>query len=181
MRIILGLLAVWWLGACSASDEPGPGHGDILTIYGAIGAVDRGAVDAELEPVFGLVGAVFDTAQGYNRDSLLALEQHQVRTDFPAGRDIHNFSGPLLRDVLAVAIPQGDTLLVTALDGYQREISLERITAHDVILAISLNDQPLGLGGLGPSMLVWPRQSDTALAEMSDDDWVYGIVTIEVR
>lgn len=181
MRLVAGLLGSVCLAACSPSPDRDSASGDIVTVYGAIGAVDRANVDAITEPLFGTLGVEFQTALGLNYESLATLQQHTIRTDFPAGGEMRQFSGPLLRDVLAVAIPDGDLIRVTALDGYQRDIERSRVQAHDVILAISADGKALGLGGWGPTMLVWPRGADPELAEMPDDDWVWGILTIEVR
>ncbi|WP_417494830.1 molybdopterin-dependent oxidoreductase [Maricaulis sp.] len=182
MRRIL-ILAALLLGiaACqppiAGSDEA---SGDILTVYGEIGTVDRGPVDPVTEPLFNAFGMEFDAACLFNWASLNGIEQHSTAADFPAGGPVRRFSGPLLRDVIDIADPRGDTLIVTALDGYQREISLARIREHDVILALQMDGQPLGIGGYGPAMLVWPRGSDPALEGMSDDDWLWGVFAIEV-
>ena len=181
-QLFLSLLALTVLTACSRPDafEASETGGDILTIYGAIDTVDRGPIDPDLEPLFGAFGIEFDSACVLPWASLAALEQHTVRVDFPAGGETHSYSGPLLRDVLAFAGPQADSLIVTALDGYQREIALQRVQDHDVILAIRRNGESLAIGGLGPAFLVWPRNDDPALANMPDDDWVWGVFAIEV-
>ncbi|MBR9825138.1 MAG: hypothetical protein GYB36_04955 [Alphaproteobacteria bacterium] len=181
MRWLVVLISGVVLAACSAAVERSHASGSIITLFGQIGVVDRANVDPVVEPLFGTLGVEFDTALGLNYESLAALQQHSIRTDFPLGGEHHVFRGPRLHDVLAVALPEGDMVRVTALDGYQRDISMERIEQDGVILAISRNGIPLGLGGLGPTMLVWPRGEDPALAEMSDDDWVWGILTLEVR
>tara|TARA_R110002096_G_scaffold78121_9_gene184088 strand:+ start:1426 stop:1998 length:573 start_codon:yes stop_codon:yes gene_type:complete len=180
-RILIAAALLLGVAACQA---PTPGSdeasGDILTVYGEIGTVDRGPVDLVTEPLFGAFGIEFDAACLFNWASLNGLEQHVIETDFPAGGPVRRFSGPLLRDVLAITDPRGDTLIATALDGYQREIELARVRQHDVILALEMNGHPLGIGGFGPAMLVWPRGSDPALAGMSDDDWLWGVFAIEV-
>ncbi|SDM64904.1 molybdopterin-dependent oxidoreductase [Maricaulis salignorans] len=182
MRRMLILAAV--LLGVAACQPPTPGSdeasGDILTVYGEIGTVDRGPVDPVTEPLFGAFGMEFDAACLFNWASLTTLEQHLIETDFPLGGPVRRFSGPLLRDVLAIANPRGDRLIVTALDGYQREIELDRVLQHDVILALRMDGQPLGIGGFGPAMLVWPRGSDPALADMPDDDWLWGVFAIEL-
>lgn len=180
-RILIAAVLLLGITACQA---PTPGSdeasGDILTVYGEIGTVDRGPVDPDTEPLFAAFGMEFESACLFNWASLNGLEQHVIETDFPAGGPVRRFSGPLLRDVLAITDPHGDTLIATALDGYQREIDLARVRQHDVILALQMNGQPLGIGGFGPSMLVWPRGSDPALADMSDDDWLWGVFAVEV-
>lgn len=180
--IFLSLMTLFVLTACSQPDafEESAAGGDILTIYGDVDTVNRGPIDPDLEPLFGAFGIDFDSASVLPWASLAALEQHTVRVDFPSGGATHDYSGPLLRDVLAYAGPQGDSVIVTALDGYQREIALQRVIDHDVILAIRRNGASLAIGGLGPAFLVWPRNDDPALANMPDDDWVWGVFAIEV-
>lgn len=173
--LALGLTACQ--GPASGSDEA---SGDILTVYGEIGTVDRGPVDPVTEPLFGAFGMDFEAACLFNWASLNRLDQHLIETDFPMDGPVRQFSGPLLRDVLDIADLRGDTLIVTALDGYQREISVARVRQHDVILALWMDGQALGIGGFGPAMLVWPRGSDPALADISDDDWLWGVFAIEV-
>ncbi len=182
MRRMLILAALLLgLAACQA---PTPGSdeasGDTLTVFGEIGTVDRGPVDPVTEPLFATFGMDFQSACLFNWASLNNLDQHVIETDFPQGGPVRQFSGPLLRDVLAFADPRGDMLSVTALDGYQREISVERIREHDVILALRMDGRALGIGGYGPAMLVWPRGSDAGLDGMTDDDWLWGVFAIEV-
>ena len=153
---------------------------DIVTVYGNVSQVDRAGVNATTEPVFSNYGIGFDAAMGLSRESLLALEQHDIVVDFPAGGAVRGFSGPLLRDVLNLAEPGAGEVLVTALDGYQRTIARDRIDRHDVILAISMDGRGLPLGGFGPAMLVWPRADDPALSGMPDDDWIWSVFAIEI-
>ncbi|WP_300553084.1 molybdopterin-dependent oxidoreductase [Maricaulis sp.] len=181
MRWIMGLVAGLALMGCQAPTNNGEDSADIITIYGEIATVDRGAMDPLTEPLFNTFGIEFDAACVINTAALLTLEQHAVRADFPAGHSVRNFSGPLLRDVLAIAVPTGQVLVITSVDGYQREIALQRIYDHDVILAIRMEGDPLPMGGFGPAMLVWPRRDDPALTGMNDDDWSWGVIAIEVR
>lgn len=180
-RILIVLALMLGVAACQGPTSGSDGtSGDILTIYGQIGTVDRGPVDAATEPLFNAFGMDFDAACLFNWGSLNDLDQHMIAVDYPLDGPVRRFSGPLLRDVLDIANPLGDRLIVTALDGYQREIDIERVRQHDVILALRMNGQPLGIGGFGPAMLVWPRGSDPALEGMPDDDWLWGVFAIEV-
>ncbi|WP_338242351.1 hypothetical protein [Maricaulis maris] len=175
------LIAIGALSLCSCQPAAGPASPgpDIVTVFGNGIRSDRGAMRPAEEPMFASYGLAFDSALGLTFAELAAFDRVTLTTDFPAGGEIHSFSGPLLRDVLADAASAGLTLRITALDGYQREFSAERARRHDVILALYQDGHPLGLGGRGPAMLVWPRGSDPALAGMSDDDWVFGIFAIE--
>jgi hypothetical protein len=180
IRFITLLLAALSLAACSGDPDFAEG-GDLVTIYGDIGTVDRGPVDAVTEPLFRAYGIEFETACVMPFASLADMDQHSVRVAYPMGSEVRTFSGPLLRDVLAVANPEGDTLTITALDGYQRDIDLARIRDHDVILAIRMDGQALNIGGFGPAMIVWPRDTDDALTGSDDSDWVWGVFAIEVN
>jgi hypothetical protein len=181
LRALFASAALLTISACSPAAPPTPNDGAVLTIYGEIGVVDRGAIDPLMEPLFTRYGIEFDAACSLNFSSLDAMDQRVIRADFPYGQEEHIFSGPLLRDALSISEMTGDTLVITALDGYQREIELSRIQEFDVILAIRMDGEVLGLGGMGPAVLVWPRQTDYRLTGMSDEDWLWGVFAIEVK
>lgn len=176
---IMGAVLLLALAACTPGDSTDAPTGAVLTLYGEIETVDRGPSQAALEPLFFAYGIEFGSACVMSSASLASFDQHEIRAGFPQGSDERRFSGPLLRDVLAVAGVQGSHLTVTALDGYQRTIPLESVMEHDVILAIRADGDWLGIGGYGPALLVWPRESDPALAGQTDDDWVWGVFAIE--
>ena len=177
IRLFTLALCATALVSCGARDA-GP-SGNIVTIYGDIRTVDRGPSQGALEPLFFAYGIEFDAACVLTFASLDLMDQRTVRVSFPQDGEERRFSGPLLRDVLSVADIQGQQLTFTALDGYQRTIAANRIANHDVILAIRVDGEVLGLGGYGPAMVVWPRDSDPALADMNDADWVWGVFAIE--
>lgn len=168
------------ISACQPAGEVNPVGPDLVTLHGPLGQYDRGAMQAGEEPVFASYGISFDRALGLTASELTGFDLVTVDTDFPLGGDQHSFRGPRLHDVLAFAGASGRTIRVTALDGYQRDIASDRYQDHDVILALYQDGRPLGIGGRGPAMLVWPRGSDPALANMNDDDWVFGVFSIEV-
>ena len=176
----LGLVAAMLLGGCQPEVADRSGGPDLVTLYGPIALSDRGAMQPALEPVFASYGLEFDRALGLDRVGLTAFEQVDITVAFPLDGPRHIFSGPRLRDVLSFAGVAGRDIRVTALDGYQREIAAARYQDHGAILAILQDGRPLGLGGRGPAMLVWPRESDPALADMNDDDWVFAVFAIEV-
>jgi hypothetical protein len=180
IRLMTMILASASLAACSGGGDSA-GGGGILTIHGEIGTVDRGPMEPGLEPLFNAYGIDFEFACVMPFASLADMPQHTVRVAYPAGGETHSFSGPLLRDVMAVAMPEGSMLTITALDGYQRDIELARIEDHDVILAIRMDGDALNIGGFGPAMIVWPRDTDEALAGMDDSDWIWGVFSIEVN
>ncbi|MCW5724395.1 MAG: molybdopterin-dependent oxidoreductase [Maricaulaceae bacterium] len=179
IRAVLILAATLTLAACGGEPRDGAGDMPVVTVYGAVSEAERGPSDPVTEPVFAMLGVEFERARAFTRADLAALNQRTVTADYPAGGAQRRFEGPLLRDVLAAAGAAGSGAVVTAIDGYQREIPAGRIAAHGVILAIRMDGAPLGLGGFGPAMLVWPRGDDAALSGMDDADWVWGVIAIE--
>ena len=176
----LALILPILLSACQPAAREPVHSPDLVTVFGPLGQYDRGAMQAEDEPLFAAYGLEFPRALGLAASDLSGFELLTVTTDFPLGGDQHSFSGPRLRDVLAFAGAANQTIRVTALDGYQREIAPERYLEHDVILALRQDGKAMGIGGRGPVMLVWPRGTDPALDGMNDDDWVFAIFAIEV-
>lgn len=182
LRLIPAFLAAIALAtACSPTDEPAAASGPvILTVFGEVSDTNRGAVEPGLEPLFERYGMDFAAARSFTFSALSAMEQTEINVTYPEAGAPQMFTGPLVRDVLAAAGAEGNTAIVSAFDGYQREIPVARFQDHDVILALTRNGEPLAIGDFGPAMLVWPRDSDTELAGQNDDDWVWGVFAIEI-
>ena len=178
-HVIILLAAFGLVSACMAPDEVESG-GDVLILYGAISRADRGPLDPVAEPVFERFGIEFDDALALSYGSLAAYEQVRIDAYFPEDGPRRRFEGPRLSTLIAEAGGEGRAVRLIALDGYQRTIAMDRITAFEPILAIRRDGAPLSLGGWGPAMLVWPRDSHPQLSTMPDDDWIYGVIAIEI-
>lgn len=181
LRSISLLLAVALTAACSPADEPAAASGPvILTVFGEVSDTNRGPVEPGLEPLFERYGMGFEAARSFTFSGLSAMELTEISVTYPDGVEPQRFTGPLVRDVLTAAGAEGETAIVSAFDGYQRQIPVARFEDHDVILALTRNGEPLAIGGFGPAILVWPRDDDAALAGQNDDDWVWGVFAIEI-
>ncbi|MHA6287769.1 molybdopterin-dependent oxidoreductase [Maricaulis sp. CAU 1757] len=179
--LIMTVLLLIGLVACSREpDDAMVAEPAILTLFGAIEEANRGPVLPETEPLFTALAIDFSTALTLGRSDLTDLPQHTVITDYPADAGSRVFVGPLMRDVIALADPQADFAVITGLDGYSRKIGLRRFEEFGAILAVEMEGNALPMGGFGPTMLVWPRRSNPALIGMPDDDWVWGVLTIEI-
>jgi len=124
--------------AAHAADAPGPKPA--LTISGRVKT-----------PV------VFDMAR------LAALPQHSFTTRTPWHAGPRKFTGPLLRDVLAVAGIQGQTIEAMALNDYKVTIPVEDAMRVDVVVARLVDDKPMAVRDKGPLFIIYPFDSDEAL------------------
>ncbi len=117
----------------------------VLTISGQVSATNEGKA------------AVF------SMDMLGKLPQRTVSTKspwYPAGAQ---FTGPLLRDVLAAAGAKGTKIVAIALNDYKTEIPFDDTTKHDVILARLMNGKPMPVREKGPLFIVYPLDSKPEL------------------
>jgi hypothetical protein len=139
-----------WLGlawglsvidAVRAQDLPDAAGQVVLTLSGKIRRTNRAAT------------AVFDMAM------LAALPQHHITTRTPWYAQPRKFTGPLLRDVLAMAGAQAQTMRVTALNDYRIDIPFDDVQRHDVVLARLLDDMPMTVREKGPLFMIYPFDS----------------------
>jgi hypothetical protein len=153
----------------------------LLTVTGEISAPNRGAVDPEEDKLFIFNEVSFEKAKEFDLGELEKLPQAVVHADFPKGGAEIEFSGPLLADVLAAAGAEGEILTVRAMDGYAVEAPLEEMVAKGAVVALERDGKALGIGGLGPTQIVFPRAERSDLADMPDDWWIWQIYHISVE
>lgn len=173
-RMILTLMA-FILTACSPPAIEA-GDGPVLVTVFSPG----GEASPPREGLFASYGiGIGQRAHFLDADALAGLAHHDIRADFPVGTTPRVFSGPRLSDLMS-AIGAGDAgARLTAFDGYQVEVTTEMIARHQPIIATHVDGEALAVGGLGPVILVWPRQSDDRLEAMNDDLWPWGVFAIE--
>ncbi|HEY6134890.1 MAG TPA: hypothetical protein VIW70_12985 [Rubrivivax sp.] len=92
----------------------------------------------------------------FDMAALAAMSQHHHTTATPWYREARKFSGPLLRDVLAAAGAQGQTLRAIALNDYRVDIPVADVQRFGVILARLLDDQPMPVRQKGPLFVMYP-------------------------
>jgi hypothetical protein len=153
----------------------------LLTVTGGVENANRGAVDPNLDKLFIFNDVSFDKAMEFDLDSLEKLPQQSVSADFPKGGDNVEFSGPLLEDVLAAAGAKGESITIQAMDGYAVEVARDELAEKGAVVALERDGKPLGIGGFGPTQIVFPRADRPELAEMPDDWWVWQIYHIDVE
>ena len=66
------------------------------------------------------------------------------------------FTGPLLRDVMALVKAQGEQIRAVALNDYRVKLPLSDALEHDVVVAVQMNGQPIPVRTKGPLFIVYP-------------------------
>jgi hypothetical protein len=136
-----------WLctGAARAQALDAPSGTVVLTMRGKIKRTNQGD------------NAVFDMAM------LEAATQHSLTTKTPWFKEQRKFTGPLLRDVLAMVGAHGNTLRIGALNDYRIDVPADDARRFDVTLARLIDDRPIPVREKGPLFMIYPFDSDAAL------------------
>jgi len=153
----------------------------MVTVSGAVANTNRGPVDPDYDKLFAFNSTEFESAMEFDLGALNALPQVTVRTDFPRGGEIVEFSGPLLADVMAAAGAEGETVTISAMDGYAIDVPMSELVDKGAVLALSRDGKPFGIGNFGPAQVVFPRSDNPDLSEMPDDWWIWQIYYISVQ
>jgi hypothetical protein len=94
---------------------------------------------------------------------LQRLPQRSIATETPWYSGSHNFSGPLLRDVLAAAGAQGSQARLVALNDFRVDMPLDDVQRYDVVLAHLLDGKPMSVREKGPLFVMYPFDSQPQL------------------
>jgi len=147
------------LQAAKAATRPGSGPGPVLlTLTGAIGKSNRGALDPALDQMMYKQKVTFDRALALTFADLLALPGATIRPTLEYDGKPHTLSGPLLADVLhfaGVDAADSATVYLRAIDGYTVAPTLAQVRQYRFILATHLDGKPMALGSLGPLWAVY--------------------------
>lgn len=143
-------------GAPAAASAPqGP---SLLTITGAIGRGNRGALDPALDQMMHKQKLAFARAYAMDFGMLAALPARSIRPTLEYDGKAHALRGPLLTDVLAQAGARpadSAKVVLRAVDGYAAALELRQLKAWNMIVATHLDGKPMPLGGLGPLWAVY--------------------------
>jgi hypothetical protein len=176
--LLLGGAGTFSPSAGQAQDATGP---VLLTVTGLVSKPNRGAFDPDQDKFFGHIDIAFPAATGFDFAMLSALDRVKIRADFPKNGPVHEFEGPTLASVLEAAGAKGTTLRLVALDGYVVELPIKDLIRQGAVLAVARDGQPLGIGGFGPTHLVFPRADRADLKDMPDDAWIWSVYQINVE
>lgn len=136
-------------------------------------------------PVLSIGGKITqaNAPDGLRLDMALLDQLGLVRVEVyePWVRRELTFEGPWLADVLTLAQPDGTgrSLHLTALDGYQIDLSVDDVMAGGILLATKTGDgQPIPIEDGGPVRIVF---LDGVAAGASADQWIWSLSKIDVR
>ena len=117
---------------------------------------------ASADTVLTVQGA--ERAVDLTRDDFAALPAQDVTTDTPWTEGTPVWSGPLLRDVYALAgIGEDDMVTVTALNDYAVTMPAADAFRIDNILAASRDGAALSVRDKGPFFIIYPFAADDGL------------------
>lgn len=146
---------------------PGPAGPTLLTISGAIGRSNRGALDPALDQMMHKHKLAFERAYAMDFAALVGLPARTIRPTLEYDSKVHALRGPLLADVLAQAGARPGArsqVVLLAVDGYAASVEMRQLRAWNFIVATHLDGKPLPLGGLGP---LWAVYDADRVAEMA--------------
>ena len=161
-RVVLALLLSLLL-APVAWAEGGPA---LITVTGKIDNPNRGALDPFTDELFARLIDGFDKARAFDLADLQGLPQHELSVAYPEWQGAsHLFRGPRVADLLAVAGATGTKVTVMGIDGYSWDYERAVLEKAEFILALSVDGQPLGLGGHGPAWLMVSPEIEPAFPD----------------
>ncbi len=164
MRLILSLLLALTPITALAADPAAPTGQVLLTIGGKIALSNTAPATSDDTTLAGFLGVEYDKGVAHDAAMLAALPQHQITATLLDSAAPVTYSGPRLSDLLGAVGAAGKSATPMALDGYSAEITWPLIETHQPILATHANGTPFPIGGLGPTMVVFPPVADTELA-----------------
>lgn len=102
-------------------------------------------------------------AARFDMTMLERLPQTSFSTLTPWYAQPRKFTGPLLREVLAVAGVHGSLVRAVALNDYRVDIPFDDVQRFDVLLARLLDDKPMLVRDRGPLFIIYPFHQHASL------------------
>ncbi len=183
MRLALPFVLCLTTASSLWADMPAPVGHVLVTLGGAVTETNLPARDENDGGLLGYLEVEHSGAAGFDAAMLDAMEQIEITIPYgPEGnqREIR-FSGPRLSAVMQMTGAEGKTAKPMAMDGYQAEIPWQSITTHQPIIATHADGAPMGIGGYGPTMIVFPPTDDPELAQEQSGQQVWAIAYIAIE
>ena len=152
----------------------------IVTIGGNIDKSNRSANNEFSDAFLAHHDKSFSSAYEFSYSDLEKLTQKSVKVNAQGWVKGLELQGPSLEELLATVGAVNRDIVLTALDGYDVELSAGDIKAKSWIVAIQSNQQPLAIGGRGPLWLVYDTQGKKATSD-EEAKWIWSVFYIEVK
>lgn len=133
-------------------------------------------------PYFELKASPEATAVAVGADEYAAIGQTEITTTiFVLNDGEHKVKGVLMRDLVKYFGGEGDTVKLTALDGYAMDIPMADFEKYDAVVATEIDGKPLTVRDHGPAWLLYPFSSHPELNDtVYESRAVWQIKTIEI-
>lgn len=176
-RLVLAtgaLTALTLVGTGCSSEDPAP----TAAAPAAEPRVDLTLAPATEDPVLRFTGEV-GTREPLEVDlaGLDQLPQQTLTTYEPFLKTDVTFSGVAFADLLDAAGATGDSVLVHALDDYERTLGVDVLREPGVLLATREDGEEIPIAEGGPVRLVFPEGSE---AGANPDLWVWSVDQLTV-
>lgn len=124
---------------------------------------------------------VGDTAK-FDRDMLLKLGTHTLRTTTFWTDGVREFEGVLASDIVKAVGARGTTITATALNDYVVEIPISDFEKYGVIFALKMDGKTLTPRDKGPIWPIYPRDDFPELQNRAaDKKWIYLLYKMHIR
>lgn len=95
---------------------------------------------------------------------------------------VRRFDGFLMRDLLQHVGAHGSTVTAGALNDYAIEIAIDEFDRYDILVAHSMDGEPLLPSDKGPLWIVYPRDRHAELQDIRYDyRWVWQLRRLDIR
>ncbi len=183
MRLALPVILLLTSALPAISDLPAPQGHVLITLGGNVSETNLPARAEDDGGLLGFLGVSHDGAVGYDAAMLDSLPQIEITIPYGTEDNLRDitFSGPLLSDIMIMVGAEGKTAIPMAMDGYRAEISWQNISAYRPILATHADGAPMGIGGYGPTMIVFPPTENEDIADEQAGQQVWALAYISVE
>jgi hypothetical protein len=177
LLMVLGLTTLA-LGQAPASEVKGSA---VLTVAGKITETNRPAFNELNDVFFNFHKRKFERAFQFDIASLEAVGMQKATINYPGWPRPVTIEGPFLRDVLAAAGAEAGIVRITALDGFTAELAAADMAEQDWIVAVKADGQYLGIGGKGPTWVLYARRDGKPVTAEDEERWPWAAFLIEVN
>jgi hypothetical protein len=154
----------------------------IITSLQAAALLILSLTATEAKSVLRVTGEVANDPVVFDMPQIQKMPATTFTTSTVVTDGTHSFTGVLLSDLMTELKAIGDTITATALNDYTIDIPFSDFEKFDVILAYSMDGEPLHRADKGPLWIVYPRDAHAELQDIRYDyRWVWQLYEIEVK